>query len=123
VVVLGYDVGDKFWDLGGGVQRGRDWFEKHVRERLAAMNINAELRFAKVDNTVKKPGPVFTGITRAAHFEANADYIYRVNDDTELATRWAKHFVSALAPAAARNLGGAASARVEGRPCVPSRLS
>ena len=96
VVVLGYDVGDKFWDLGGGVERGKKWFEAHVKKKLARANVRAELRFAKVNNTVKKPGPVFTGITKEAHFNAGADYIYRVNDDTELATRWAKHFVAAF---------------------------
>ena len=49
--------------------------------------MEAELRYAVVDNKVKKPGPVFTGITREAFYEAKADYIYRVNDDTELATK------------------------------------
>ena len=56
-----------------------------------------ELRYAVVDNKVKKPGPVFTAITKEAYYNAKADYIYRVNDDTELATRWAKKFTHALA--------------------------
>ena len=96
VVVLGYDIGDRWWDLGGGAEQGRRWFEEHVASKLREKNVEAELRFAVVDNKVKKPGPVFTGITREAFYEAKADYIYRVNDDTELATRWAKHFVEAL---------------------------
>ncbi|KAH8062852.1 hypothetical protein JL720_13223 [Aureococcus anophagefferens] len=94
-VVLGYDVGDKFWDLGDGATLA--WFDENVKSVLAAANVEAELRFAVVDNKIKKPGPVFTAITRHAYYEAKADYIYRVNDDTELATRWAKHFVAALA--------------------------
>ena len=96
-VVLGYDVGDKFWDLGDGATLARAWFDENVKSVLAAANVEAELRFAVVDNKIKKPGPVFTAITRHAYYEAKADYIYRVNDDTELATRWAKHFVAALA--------------------------
>ena len=96
-VVLGYDVGDKFWDLGDGAKLARAWFDENVKGVLAAANVEAELRFAVVDNKIKKPGPVFTAITRHAYYEAKADYIYRVNDDTELATRWAKHFVAALA--------------------------
>ena len=96
VVVLGYDIGDRWWDLGGGAEQGRRWFDENVKSVLAKKNVQAELRYAVVDNKVKKPGPVFTGITREAFYEAKADYIYRVNDDTELATRWAKHFVAAL---------------------------
>ncbi|KAH8058789.1 hypothetical protein JL720_13979 [Aureococcus anophagefferens] len=94
-VVLGYDVGDKFWDLGDGATLARAWFDENVKSVLAAANVEAELRFAVVDNKIKKPGPVFTAITRHAYYEAKADYIYRVNDDTELATRWAH--VAALA--------------------------
>jgi hypothetical protein len=96
VVVLGYDIGDRWWDLGGGAEEGRRWFQENIKSKLAAKNVQVELRYAVVDNKVKKPGPVFTGITREAFYEAKADYIYRVNDDTELATRWAKHFVEAL---------------------------
>ena len=29
-----------------------------------------------VDNKIKKPGPVFTGITKAAYYEAKADYYW-----------------------------------------------
>lgn len=96
VVVLGYDVGDQWWDLGGGAARGRRWFDEFVKAPLALKNVQVDIRYAVVDNTIKKPGPVFTGITREAFYEAKADYIYRVNDDTELATRWATPFVNAL---------------------------
>ena len=96
-VVLGYDVGDKFWDLGDGATLARAWFDENVKSVLAAANVEAELRFAVVDNKIKKPGPVFTAITRHAYYEAKADYIYRVNDDTEFKTKWARPFVNALA--------------------------
>ena len=56
----------------------------------------------RVDNQIKKPGPVFQAITRAA-YDAGAEYIYRVNDDTEMATPWAAKFVAALG--AMNNIG------------------
>ena len=60
VVVLGYDIGDRWWDLGGGAEQGRRWFQENIKSKLAAKNVQAELRYAVVDNKVKKPGPVFT---------------------------------------------------------------
>ncbi|KAK7236540.1 hypothetical protein SO694_00243012 [Aureococcus anophagefferens] len=43
------------------------WFDENVKSVLAAApNAEAELRFAVVDNKIKKPGPVFTAITRHA---------------------------------------------------------
>ena len=39
------------------------------------------------DNKLKKPGPVFNIITKHA-YDVGADYIYRVNDDTEMAAPW-----------------------------------
>jgi hypothetical protein len=95
--VLGYDVGDAWWDEGGGAAKARAWFDANAKSVLDAANIDVELRFAVVDNTAKKPGPVFTAITRDAYYGAKADYIYRVNDDTELATPWAGALVRALA--------------------------
>ena len=97
LVVLAYDVGDQFWDRGDGVARARAWFEASIATPLAAANMDVELRFVKVDNTAKKPGPVFAAMTRAAYAAWKADYIYRVNDDTEFKTKWARPFVNALA--------------------------
>lgn len=44
---------------------------------------------------MQKPGPVFIEMARAA-YHANADYFFRINDDTELTANWAKVFVDAL---------------------------
>ncbi|KAJ1453461.1 hypothetical protein M885DRAFT_619045 [Pelagophyceae sp. CCMP2097] len=95
MVVIGYDVGDQFWDRGGDA-RARDWFARHAAPQLAAVGIEITLEMAKVQNDIKKPGPVFTAITKHANAHG-ADYIYRVNDDTEFATRWAATFVAGLA--------------------------
>jgi hypothetical protein len=48
-----------------------------------------------VHNTIKKPGPVFIGMARAA-YEAGADYFYRLNDDTEITGHWPVAFVKSL---------------------------
>ncbi|KAJ8599645.1 hypothetical protein CTAYLR_005387 [Chrysophaeum taylorii] len=88
VVVVGYDVGDAWWDTGGGAAEATAWFERNAPK-------NARLEFARVHNKIKKPGPVFSAITQKA-FELGAEYIYRVNDDTELETPWATAFVAAL---------------------------
>lgn len=57
--------------------------------------ISVKLRPVRVNNTLKKPGPVFLEMARAA-YAAGADFFYRINDDTELTTTWPKIFVSTL---------------------------
>ena len=57
--------------------------------------ILVSLRLVKVNNTLKKPGPVFIEMARAA-YAAGAHYFYRVNDDTELMMNWPKKFVDGL---------------------------
>ena len=47
-------------------------------------------------NAFEQHTPETLAEVRNAFYEAKADYIYRVNDDTELATRWATPFVNAL---------------------------
>ena len=53
------------------------------------------LQLVKVHNTLKKPGPVFIEMAKAA-YGAGADYYYRVNDDTEFLKPWAKAYTGAL---------------------------
>ena len=49
----------------------------------------------QVNNTMKKPGPVFLEMARAA-YSAGADYFYRINDDTELMVNWPAKFVAGM---------------------------
>jgi hypothetical protein len=44
---------------------------------------------------MKKPGPVFLEMARAA-YTAGADYFYRINDDTELMVNWPAKFVAGM---------------------------
>ena len=54
----------------------KDWFTNNVEKPLLANGIVMKLRLVKVNNTLKKPGPVFNEMARAA-FRAGADYFYR----------------------------------------------
>ena len=47
---------------------------------LYRVSINLTVR---VNNVMKKPGPVFNEMARVAYLDG-ADFFYRVNDDTEL---------------------------------------
>lgn len=73
----------------------RKWFKEHVEDPMKANGISVTLRLVKVNNTLKKPGPVFNEMARAA-YNGGADYFYRVNDDTELMSNWPDKFVKAL---------------------------
>jgi hypothetical protein len=68
------------------------WFKEHVEEPTRKNGIRVTLRLVKVNNTIKKPGPVFLEMARAA-YKAGAAYFYRINDDTELMVNWAKKYV------------------------------
>jgi hypothetical protein len=73
----------------------KDWFRVNVEEVLRANGISLTLRLVKVTNTMKKPGPVFLEMARAA-YEAGASYFYRINDDTEMLSNWPRIFIKAL---------------------------
>ncbi|CAM9579534.1 unnamed protein product, partial [Scytosiphon promiscuus] len=95
VAVVGYDVGDGFFDGAAGRAKTLSWFASEVSQPAALRGLSIELELVRVDNQIKKPGPVFTAVTKAA-YDRGADYIYRVNDDSEMHTPWAKSFVNAL---------------------------
>ena len=72
------------------------WFAENVIKPMRANNILIlPIRKVRVHNTLKKPGPVFIEMARSA-YKGGADYMYRINDDTELITPWPKIFVKAL---------------------------
>lgn len=101
--VLGYDKGDPFYDSVEGMTQVEEWFEAHIAAPLKKNNIIIRMRKVKVNNTLKKPGPVFLEMGRAA-YNAGADYMYRVNDDTEMLGNWPNVFVKALNDVTPKNL-------------------
>lgn len=95
IYVLGYDQGDPFYDSPKGLDSVKAWFQENVEKPMKKNNIFVSLHPVRVNNDLKKPGPVFNAMARAA-YAAGASYFYRVNDDTELVNHWPKVFVKAL---------------------------
>ena len=87
-VYVGYDVGDPFFDK---------------KELLSALSHQAKnlVPFAKfsispVPNPLSKPGPVTNLLSRTA-YDDGCDFMYQINDDTELLTPlWTSKFIDAL---------------------------
>ena len=94
-VFLGYDVGDPFFDSQAGRDTLTAWFDQHGREPLLKGGINIDLVPVRVGNPGSKPGPVFNKVAERAR-SANADFFYRINDDTLLLTPWARAFACSL---------------------------
>ena len=94
--VLGYDAGDPFFDSTEGIATVDKWFMENIVKPMGKNGVMIlPLKKVRVNNSVKKPGPVFLEMARAA-YEGGADYMYRVNDDTELIDKWPNAFVKAL---------------------------
>jgi hypothetical protein len=71
------------------------WFDINVTTELAKIGIAIKFKPVRVNNSLKKPGPVFTAMARVA-YDLGADFLYRVNDDTEFISLWTSSFVYAL---------------------------
>eukprot|EP01041_Mallomonas_annulata_P004655 gene4655-9237_t len=95
VYVLGYDKGDPFYDDEANMAMIKKWFKDNVERIMKDNNIIISFKPVKVNNSLRKPGPVFNEMARAA-YNIPADYFYRVNDDTELVSHWPSIFVKSL---------------------------
>ncbi|CAM9341488.1 unnamed protein product [Discosporangium mesarthrocarpum] len=95
VTVIGYDEGDIFFDSEDGRRRVKDWFDRTIGKPAAKRGISIRLELVRVNNKIRKPGPVFTAITKEA-YAMGASYFYRVNDDSEMVSPWARKFVDTL---------------------------
>lgn len=123
--MIGYDHGDPFYEptkkgsaavhnvriitRGGSNGNGsgsdstnsgkvavQNWFREHISLPLEQKGVSAQLAFTAVNNTLRKPGPVFNAMARNIYDHYKADYYYRINDDTELVDRWPTIFVQTL---------------------------
>ena len=54
------------------------------------------LVLVQVDNTLKKPGPVFGEMCKISYFVLGSDWYFRVNDDSEILSAWTTPFIKAL---------------------------
>ena len=95
LVVVGYDVGDVFYDSTEGWASVEAWFAANMTQACRRRGSECTLMGVRFNNTLRKPGPVFNEIARHA-YEAGADYMYRLNDDTGLTSPWTEAFVSTL---------------------------
>ena len=95
VFVLGYDIGDTFFNSSTHMQQMEHWFEERIAYPLRRGGVVIILHAVRVDNPLKRPGPVFTAIAQAA-YTLGAEYFYRVNDDSEFLGRWPALYVQQL---------------------------
>ena len=74
----------------------RDWITHALVTPLQAAGVTLRFALLRFENVLRKPGPAFNFMMAAAS-EDGAEYLYRVNDDTEfLGAGWASQAVSAL---------------------------
>jgi hypothetical protein len=95
--LIGYDSGDRLFDnqttLDALQLLAQNTWPRHIT-----------LTTHSVANPRRKPGPVMNHLSNAAH-AAGCDYLYRINDDTELLTQWTSAFVNTLASFTPPNIG------------------
>lgn len=93
---LAHDVGDRFFEAEGVRHKVARWCQRSLLAPLRARGIEASVLLLRFNNTVRKPGPVFNFMMAAAA-EDGADFLYRINDDTELrGADWTAQAVRAL---------------------------
>jgi hypothetical protein len=88
-VYAGFDAGDLFYDDDGRRRELAQWFETHISQKAAARGVTTRFATLKFLNVLRKPGPIFNFLTASA-FSDGADYVYRINDDTEFRTPFSR---------------------------------
>ena len=100
-----YDAGDAFFDSPSREAEVRVWISAELVAPLAAGGITLKFALLRFDNVLRKPGPAFNFMMAAAAADG-ADYLYRVNDDTEfVGAGWAAQAVGALRALSPPNVG------------------
>ena len=91
-----YDAGDAFFDSAQREAEVSLWIDRNVVAPLAAVGVTLRFAILRFDNVLRKPGPAFNFMMKAA-MDDGADYLYRVNDDTQFVGQgWAAQAVGAL---------------------------
>jgi len=84
---IGYDQGDDFFDNMSTVADMRQWFGENMGQM--------HLKMVSFLNPHRKPGPIMNALSQEAYSDG-CDFMYRINDDTELLTPWTSAFILAL---------------------------
>jgi hypothetical protein len=85
-VYIGFDAGDLYFDRPGTIAGLSKLFNELIAEPAKRRGIDCELILQSFLNTVRKPGPMFNFLSASALLDG-ADYVYRINDDTEFRTQ------------------------------------
>ena len=86
-IYIAFDSGDAFYDNPRQEAAIGLWLDEKVVRPLAARGIVARHCMLRFSNVMRKPGPSFNFMMAAAA-EDGADYLYRINDDTQFVDVW-----------------------------------
>ena len=103
-IYVGVDAGDSFYDNELNEQDVMEWFADSIEPVAHKVGATASMKILIFENENHKPGPAFNHACKTAYDEG-ADYMYRVNDDSEFMTPFAKKFVAELHNRCPPNIG------------------
>ena len=103
-VYVGFDLGDLYFDHPARIAGLAKTFQDQVANPARLRGISCALVVQGFQNSLRKPGPMFNFLSSSALADG-ADYVYRINDDTELRSLWASAFVLQLAAFNPPNVG------------------
>ena len=94
-----------YWPGVDWVAEVRAWMSSELIAPLAKEGVVLKAALLRFENVLRKPGPAFNYMMAAAAADG-ADYLYRVNDDTEfVGAGWASQAVAALRSYSPPNVG------------------
>ena len=101
---VAYDAGDRFYDTPVREAAVRAWLDARLVAPLTSAGLRARHALLRFDNALRKPGPIFNFMMAAAAADG-ADYLYRINDDTEFVTPWVAQALGTLRGYEPSNVG------------------
>ena len=99
-----HDDDDIFWENKANTATLRTWFTANVQDPLSKKGITVKMAILRFNNPVHKPGPAFNFMLAAAVADG-AEYLYRVNDDTEFIDQFSTVSVETLQAFSPPNFG------------------
>ena len=100
-----FDEGDRFYDSPAREEEVRAWLGTHLVSPLAEAGVPIQFTLLRYKNELRKPGPAFNYMMASA-YEDGADYLYRINDDTQFVGHgWAETAIATLRSYSPPNLG------------------
>jgi hypothetical protein len=95
-VVFAVDDDDFYYGRIRNQDAVADYFKTHVAKPLwENIGVRAHISLVPFSNSARKPGPAFN-VAAASAYADGADFIFRINDDTILTSKWTKRLVAAI---------------------------